>query len=438
MKRWIPALLVTAALVVLVSPGIVGRLAERQIEQQIELAGERNPLLEIATERFTRGWFTSEGQHRVPVTDDTLRQVVLAAAGESPSVDGELVLVVDTRIDHGLVPVTAVTREASAALPALASGLSTVLLELPSGRQVPLPGNVTSRIGLDGSAALRYRSTDGSARADTASLAWKSADVSVHSSADGRRIGGNADLVDWEMDVGGETARFARLQSQNELRAGPYGLMLGNLALTMTETSLGMPDGSTVGWSSLSAAVESGADGERVAGELRFSVSDFEGPRGASDVELVARIEGLDARTLAPVIRILQTGNPPAGAGQDELALAARTLLSAGATVTIEKLAAATPDGEALASLRLSVPPLDRLASWASIALAMQGEADVTLPAALLESRQEFGEQLRMLVGTGFLVREGDSYRLRASYEKGMATVNGAPLPVPIGGAATR
>ncbi|MDH3441404.1 MAG: DUF945 family protein, partial [Gammaproteobacteria bacterium] len=65
MKKWLVAVLVVLALLVLVAPGIVGRLAEQNIEENIDWAESDSPGVNIRTESFERGWFTSVGRHRV-------------------------------------------------------------------------------------------------------------------------------------------------------------------------------------------------------------------------------------------------------------------------------------------------------------------------------------------------------------------------------------
>ena len=65
MKRWLVVLLVLLAVLVLIMPGIVGRLAEQNIADNIEWAESDSPGVNIETERFERGWFTSEGTHRI-------------------------------------------------------------------------------------------------------------------------------------------------------------------------------------------------------------------------------------------------------------------------------------------------------------------------------------------------------------------------------------
>ena len=65
MKRWLVVLLVVVAVVVLVSPGIIGRIAEKNLEENIKWAESESAGIEIRTESFDRGWFTSVGRHRV-------------------------------------------------------------------------------------------------------------------------------------------------------------------------------------------------------------------------------------------------------------------------------------------------------------------------------------------------------------------------------------
>ncbi len=41
--------------------------------------------------------------------------------------------------------------------------------------------------------------------------------------------------------------------------------------------------------------------------------------------------------------------------------------------------------------------------------------------------------QAGALVGMGFLRKNGDVYEMRAEYAQGLLTVNGAPMPIPLG-----
>ena len=103
MKRWLVVLLVALALLILITPGIVGRMAEKNIESNIEWAESDSSGVSIETERFERGWFTSEGRHRVALEGGRFREVseqYQAATGnaELPS------LIIDTQLAHGPLP----------------------------------------------------------------------------------------------------------------------------------------------------------------------------------------------------------------------------------------------------------------------------------------------------------------------------------------------
>ena len=104
MKRWLVVLLVVLAVVVLVSPGIVGRMAEKNLEENIEWAEREGGGIEFQTESFDRGWFTSEGRHRVVLSTAAFREVA-AKYQEKTGNDKLPSLIIDTRLDHGLVPI---------------------------------------------------------------------------------------------------------------------------------------------------------------------------------------------------------------------------------------------------------------------------------------------------------------------------------------------
>jgi uncharacterized protein YdgA (DUF945 family) len=40
---------------------------------------------------------------------------------------------------------------------------------------------------------------------------------------------------------------------------------------------------------------------------------------------------------------------------------------------------------------------------------------------------------MAMAIGGGYLVKRGDAYELEAQLRKGLLTVNGAPIPLPLG-----
>ena len=109
MNRWFVAALFTLALIVLVSPDIVGRLAEKSVEQNLNFAAGESDEMVVIIESFDRGWFTSEGRHRIEAHGATLRSLLQGTSGEYTKPPS---LLIDTHIDHGLLPVTSMSRDA--------------------------------------------------------------------------------------------------------------------------------------------------------------------------------------------------------------------------------------------------------------------------------------------------------------------------------------
>ena len=128
--------------------GIVGRLAEKSMDENLGWAAAEAQEAVVSSQGFDRGWFSSEGQHRVEIRDGELRDLLLAYS--RADVPEQLpALIIDTRLDHGLIPVTSMSREKGSLLPGLGSAVSTVSFEA-GGEVVPLPGKIYSTVGLTG------------------------------------------------------------------------------------------------------------------------------------------------------------------------------------------------------------------------------------------------------------------------------------------------
>ena len=113
MKKGVVVVLVLLAAIVLVSPAIVGRLAEQSVDENLNWAASESGEVSITSGFYERGWFASEGQHRVELRDGQLKTLVQSAAGRMPD-DGLPVLVINTRLDHGLIPVSSMSRDGGA------------------------------------------------------------------------------------------------------------------------------------------------------------------------------------------------------------------------------------------------------------------------------------------------------------------------------------
>ena len=70
---------------------------------------------------------------------------------------------------------------------------------------------------------------------------------------------------------------------------------------------------------------------------------------------------------------------------------------------------------------------------WSSMLLSTEASANVTVPEALVDMAMQMNPQAGAVVGMGFLKKNGDVYEMEAEYKKGLLTINGAPMPIPLG-----
>jgi uncharacterized protein YdgA (DUF945 family) len=151
---------------------------------------------------------------------------------------------------------------------------------------------------------------------------------------------------------------------------------------------------------------------------------------------------GLDARALKAITTEFERAQ---SAVDPDAALAAlyprieddlQALLSAGAELRIDRFDVALPQGEVTTTLALTLPQTDAASgfSWAALLLALTASADLRMPVALMDLAQTVRPESAALVAMGILKKDGESYIVNARYEKGLLTVNGAPMPIPLPG----
>lgn len=443
MNRWFVAALVTLALIVLISPGIVGRLAEKSVEQNINLAAGENDGVVVKTESFKRGWFTSEGRHRIELRQGTLHSILVGQIGIGGGVPA---LIVNTHIDHGLLPLTSLTREASSLKPGLASTVSTIALDSGNGELIDLPGKIYSQVGLNGATAFRFVLEAGSRNVDGGSVEWQGADVIVKTNPASGAVSVDGLIQPWASfytadDQDRSSISFGNIRINGQQEKSRYGLAVGSVKLDVGPARVtgGLQPAS--GFQSLSIDAHSEIDGDRVNSAAKLSITGIEDSSlGGFDIALDVILDGLDAQAASRIARAMDSiqGSPdPQGALASIYPLIeadVQTLLVSGLEIRFDRLDVALPDGELTTKFRFNLPPTDPTPdfSWPALLLALDASADIRLPVALFEMAVEMSPDVGMLVAMGVLKKEGDNYEMQAEYAKGLVTVNGAPMPIPL------
>lgn len=438
MKRWVVVLLVVLAAVILVSPGIVGHLAERNLESNLEWAASASGDVVVAGGSFDRGWFTSEGTRRIEIRNEQLRSFI-ANLGGVPENGASPVLVVSTRLDHGLIPVTSMARESGSLAPALASAVSTVALDPGNGETIAIPGEILTRVGLTGASTSHYQLAAGSFEDAATRAEWQGANVTVRLDPGEATLGFDAVIEPLVVKSGEDTVSLGRMVLDGEQRATPYGFNVGSIEAEVASLTSG-----TTAFGPLSLDASTELAGERVNGTMAMKVQDVVVPGfGNVTTDVNIAVEGLDAASLQGIVAAVEQAQASAAPEealdnlypvvQDDV----QRLLAAGAQVRVDQLDVLLPQGPVSSKLHVQLPQTDPSEfSWAGLLLALHATADISVPAAVMEMAQAMNPQTGALIAMGFLRREGDVYRLHAEYAKGLLTVNGAPMPIPLPAAA--
>lgn len=436
MKKSIVVLLVLLAAVVLVSPAIVGRLAEHSMDENLNWAAAESGEVRITSQHFSRGWFSSEGQHRIELQDGDLLQALRHLAG--PVQADELpVLIVNTRLDHGLIPVTSMGRDKGSLAPGLGSAVSSLALELPDGDTVDIPGTVYSKVALNGELRSTYVLEAGSHDAGGTSTSWGPTEIDVTTNPASGAVVFTGSVGSLSAAGGGRTIDVGGLTFDGRQRPTRFGVMVGDLEVALDALSVRAAGADVAGLKSMSAKISNGLDGERFGGNATLRVATHALPDlGEIGVAADVRLAGADATALGRVQRALDglaaSADPMAdfGAVEDDL----KALFASGFELDFERLDVTLPQGTVTTRMQFHFAEEDPATfEWTSLLLATEADVDLRIPQAIVELVAEAYPQAGAVIGMGYLVKQGDAYAMRAQFKKGLLTVNGAPIPIPLG-----
>lgn len=434
MKRWLVALLVLLALVVLISPGIVGRMAEDNMNREIDWVESESPGVNIQTETFERGWFTSEGRHRVVLEGGQFREMsekYLDSTGNPEMFS----IVIDTKLDHGLIPLSSLT-------PGLASTVSTFQFDPGNGELVDLPGTLTSNVSLSGAADSKLVVEQGSQQVDDATISWEGADLDMTFDQAGGSLSAHGTISPISVSDGEGGLEIGAITIDADQTITDYGFNVGPVKLSVGTITAASDSGSlTIGGIILDA--DSSIDDGRLNSAGSFELNGLEVPGfGEVQVAMDMTMNGFDAQALGAIASVLknaQSEPDPTLALQmvyPEIEGDLQTLVARGGEIRFNQFDVSLPQGNVSTNMAIEVPEgdLDDDFSWASVLLKSKASLNVRVPAALYDMAAMMNPQANSLVAMGMLVRDGDDYVLAAEYEQGLVNVNGAPMPIPMPG----
>jgi uncharacterized protein YdgA (DUF945 family) len=285
-KKSVIALILLAVLIIIISPGIVGKLAENSVGESLNWAAEESGELIVTSDAFDRGWFSSEGQHRVTLGQGQLRSTVTDMTGD----DGLPVLLINTHIDHGLIPLTSMSREQGSLMPGLGSAVSTLAIELGDGETINVPGTIYSEVSLAGDLDSRYIVEAGTHVVEDGEISWQATTINVITSERSSNIEFDGDIG--AMTFGNETQVVAIdgvKITGNQARTA-YGFNVGDVDMRVGEMTISSTGVALGGMKGLNVMASSSVDDGRAAADVRMELSGQTVP-GFGDISVIADLD---------------------------------------------------------------------------------------------------------------------------------------------------
>ncbi|MCH9694585.1 MAG: YdgA family protein [Gammaproteobacteria bacterium] len=436
MKKGVIAVILILAVLVILSPAIVGRLAEQSVDENVNWAAQESGELVVTSTSFDRGWFSSEGEHLIELGEGGLH-ATLADFGIDP--EDAPALVIKTHIDHGLIPVSSMSREKGSLTPGLGSAVSTLSIRSDSGESFDIPGTVYSEVGIAGGVTSNYVLEAGEQALDDGSISWDDANIDFaadpkngHVTFDGKF--GEITAADNFISTSIESLEFSGEHTQT-----PYGFGVGNVEIEMGPLILDNSDGGPPGGiTGMSLVASSALDGERLNADTKMTMGISEIPMiGAISLIADVAIEDANGPALARLnekLEQLPASQDPSAImshGEEEL----KDLLASGLTFSFNQLDVEMPTGTLESKMLIEVAETDRdTFEWTTLLMKTTASMDVRIPGGLMDMAMAMNPQAaQMAIATGYLRKDGDDYVMEARYKKGVATINGAPMAIPMG-----
>ena len=433
MKKGFVILLLALAVIVLVSPGLVGRLAEESMQENLDWAATESQEVLITSQGFERGWFSSEGQHRVELRDGDVRDALLMLAGDS-GLGGLPALIIDTRIDHGLVAVTSMAREKGTLLPGLGSAVSTLRLEFENGETIDIPGTIYSEVGLTGELQSNLILEPGTFSDGDETAQWGNVDVLITTSPSTNIIAFKGDVDELAFVSPYSEVTIGPLRFQGAQQKTRHGFSVGDATFTIDKITMPSSWGQD-SMGPISFTSEATIDDDALSGRTTVQLNDLPfGDFGRARIDMDISVDDIDAEAIGNISRKLDEFG--SYSTEEEMRLAFEDdlmqLLAAGFTLDVVQLDITLQPGTVSATLNVEVDDTDPdTFVWTSALLALDATLDLSVPAELMDYAISLDPQVGAAVGMGFLRKNQGVYEMEAAFKDGLLTINGAPRPSP-------
>ena len=435
-KKGVVAVLVLLAVVVLVSPAIVGRMAEKSMDENLNWAASEAGEVTVTSEAFTRGWFSSEGQHRIELRDGELLTAIQTLSGPVEASDLP-VLVISTRIDHGLIPVTSMSRDKGSLAPGLGSAISTMRVELPDGEAIDVPGTIYSKFSLGGALHSNYLLEAGEHAEGGMTARWGPTDINVTTHPVSGETAFKGTVGPLSVVDDNQKISLSALSFEGQQAPTKFGIAVGNVKFALDDLAVVVDSSQPTGIKAMSVMATTDIDGDDINASATMNMASQDVPGlGEVAIDMVFDLSGADAAAMGRVQQTLES----IGASQDPMAMYSaveddlKALFTYGFDMNFDQLDVTLPQGTISSKMLFSFGEEDPATfDWTSLLLGTEASIDLSIPEAVVAMIVQANPEAAMVIGGGYLVLRGDAYEMKAQLKKGLLTVNGAPIPIPLG-----
>jgi uncharacterized protein YdgA (DUF945 family) len=310
-------------------------------------------------------------------------------------------------------------------------------LEFESGDQIDIPGTIYSEVGLTGNLTSNYVLSSGSFDLHGETADWGDTDIVITTNPSSSHVDFRGSLESLSLSSSQDNVLVGEIELSGNRRQTPFDFAVADLDIDVASIAV-QGRGGAESFGPFSLHTKTDVDGDRVSMDtsLRLENTPFgELGNSAISIELeLADVDGVAAGNLADAFRELQRG----GSEEDFMFVVEddlRRLLAAGFELNIDTLEISLPQGQVTSEIHIALDEsgADDLA-WTSALLALDATVELSVPVELFDLMAAVEPQLHGAVGLGYLRKSGDTYELEAAFQKGLLTVNGAPMALPIPG----
>ena len=442
MKRSVLIIIVLVALLLLGTPAIIGWIAERSIDEGMEVAKEQPSDVTISEERFDRGWFSSEGRHRFELNNPEMFPQMSMFADRS-GYPNPPALIIDSTLDHGIIPVTSMQRHDGSPAPGLGQMTAKLSFDPGNGELVELPGVITGRVGLTGTTTGTMTVEAGEWSDGENQLEWSNAVIDFSADPTGTVVDVSGFIEPMRLAYPGGGAEIGRITVDVSQKGELHGLMVGEASMTTERITARDSYGIQTGVGSFSLDARSAEEDAQLTGQLSMAFTEFIAPAmGAVDMQMYVSFANIDAESFAALQDAYQAAleiMPPDRAWQalyPDMEAELQRFFAAGPELRIDKFALELPVGTITQDFELRVPEQGDgdAFSWPGLLLKAEASMNFSVPAPVFEMIKAMQPEAETLIAMGFVVQDGDNFVSSIQYAKGLVTVNGLPMPVPLPG----